>query len=116
MIRTLVAVLAGYLVFGISAGLLFNVTRHNPKVWPGAGFAILATVYGMVFAYLGGWVASAIANRNPGRHAWMVTATIVTIAILSMILQASSASIWSEVAAVVFMAPAAGLASRRISR
>lgn len=112
MIRTLLAVLAGYLVFGISAGLLFGVSGRNPKQWHGILFAALSTLYGMCFAFLGGWLAAKLAVRNPARHSLMVAVTIVTIAVVSAVLQAREASLWTEVCTVLFMAPAAAIAGR----
>jgi hypothetical protein len=49
--RSVIAVIAGYLVFGGSAGLLFGLSGRDPKVWPGIGFAAFSTLYGMAFAF-----------------------------------------------------------------
>jgi hypothetical protein len=105
--RSVIAVIAGYLVFGISAGLLFGTSGRDPKVWPGFGFAVFATLYGMAFAFAAGCIAARLARRNPAHHAAAEAAIIALVAAMSMLLQAQGASIWSEVAVLLFMAPAA---------
>lgn len=109
MIRSSVAVLGGYLVFALGAAFLFPLAGRDPKVWPGFAFAVFSTVFGMIFAFLGGYVAARIAAANRGRHALIVAGLIALVAVLSALLQASSASVWSEVCALVFMAPSAAL-------
>ena len=44
--RSVAAVLGGFLIFSISAVLLFNISGRPPEVWPGAAFATFAILYG----------------------------------------------------------------------
>ena len=115
--RSAIAVLAGYLLFAIGAGLLFGVSGRDPKVWPGIGFAVFSTLYGMAFAFAAGCVAARLARRKPVHHAAAEAAVIALVAAMSMLLQAQGASIWSEVAVLLFMAPAAAASGfSRLSR
>ncbi len=115
--RSVIAVVAGYLVFAVSAGLLFGLSGRNPKVWPGIGFAVFSTLYGMAFAFAAGCIAARLARGNPVHHAAAEAAMIALVAALSMLLQAQGASIWSEVSVLLFMAPAAAASGfSRLSR
>jgi hypothetical protein len=111
--RTILAAIIGYLIFAVSAFLMFRLTghqAHGAHEQPSTEFIIISIVVGMVAALIGGYVAAAIAGKK-------VAATIVAIviaagAILSGIAAASmmhGQGLWSNIAAVVLMAPAAKL-------
>jgi hypothetical protein len=107
MTGSVIAVVAGYLIFGASAAVLFNVTDHDPRVTPSLLFAVGAIVYGIFFAGLGGYVAASLAPRQPWRHAQVLGLIIATIALGSLALEFRNGSVWSQSAALVLMAPAA---------
>src|SRR5215211_4376756 len=44
VMRSLAAVVAGYLVFGVSSAILFGVSGQDPHVLPGAGFLVCSLV------------------------------------------------------------------------
>ena len=62
MMRSVLAVLAGYLTFAVTGGLLFAVTGVDPHASPTPLVAVGTIVYGMVFAALGGWLAAAVSR------------------------------------------------------
>jgi hypothetical protein len=105
--KSILAVLAGYLVFGVSTILLFAVTGVDPQQEPGLGFRIWSTVYGVFFALTGGYVAARIAGRKEVAHAIAVACILALLATVSLIAQPSHGSLWSQIAALGFMAPAA---------
>ena len=109
MLRSIGAVLAGYLVFAISAALLFKLTARAPHAAAPLGFIVLSTLYGIAFAILAGYVAASLAGREPLGHAIAVAGIIGLGALISMVLSAAGATLWSQLAALVLMAPSAAL-------
>ena len=111
--------IGGYLIFGVSAALLFAVTGQDPHVMPGAAFLVLSIAYGMVFAGIGGYAAAAFAPRRPVLHAAIVAGIIAVGATASLLAKPGAGAIWSEAAALVLMAPCAvigGILRRRAAR
>ncbi len=105
--KSVLAVLVGYLVFGISAVLLFQLAGVNPHQQPSLGFRIGSTVYGVLFALLAGYTAARIAGKNEIKHAVGVACILALLAGISIIAQPGLESHWSQVSALVFMTPAA---------
>jgi hypothetical protein len=114
MIRSIAAVVAGYFVFAVSAALLFQLSGVDPHGASTAGFKIGSVIWGVLFALIAGWLTARIAVRRPATHATVLAGLIALGALISLVL--SGGAIWSQVAALVFMAPAAwvggGLARR----
>jgi hypothetical protein len=48
-LRSVAGVVAGYVLFAVSAVALFQATGRNPHAPQGPGFVLLSAVYGMVF-------------------------------------------------------------------
>ena len=107
MTGSVVAVVVGYLVFGASAAVLFNVTDHDPRETPSLLFAVGAIAYGIFFAGLGGYVAASLAPMQPRRHAVILATVIAIVALVSLVFEFRNGSVWSQVATAVLMAPAA---------
>jgi len=109
IVRSIAAVTAGYLIFGISAGLLFRFAHRDPHAPAPASFMILSTVYGLVFAGLGGYVAARIANCLELFHGALVALLMATGALISLFAEIDKGSVWPQIAALLFMVPAAAL-------
>jgi hypothetical protein len=105
--RSVAAVLGGFLIFSVSAVLLFNLSGRPPEIWPGAAFATFAIIYGAVFAGLAGYVAARLAPRVPIVHAAAVAGLLFGAATGSYLIQAPGASLWSLVSTILVSVPAA---------
>ena len=103
--RTAAGVIAGYVFFVLATLTLFAVAGIEPHEPADAGFVVVATVYGMVMAFIGGLIAAAIAKRE--RAAVLVAALMILAAIVSMFTVPRGGSRTSMIAAIVLMAPAA---------
>jgi len=116
--RSAVGVVVGYIIFAVSAALLFQLSGHNPHGVVSSQFMMLSIVYGMAFAALGGWVAEKI-GKNPWKPAVALTVVIAVGAIASIMTTPNTESRWSQWSAVLLMAPSAliggWLAHRRLS-
>jgi hypothetical protein len=108
MLRSIAAVVGGYFIFAVSAVLLFQLSGREPHADAPLAFKIATIVWGAVFALVGGWLAAHVSVRRPGTHASIVAALIAVIAIVSILARPSDA-IWTQVSALVVMAPCAWL-------
>ena len=104
--KSVFAILVGYVVFGASTILLFRVASVNPRQERELEFRIWSTLYGVFFAPTGGYVAARIAGRSEIAHATALACILAVIATVSLITQPGHGSPWSHIAALGFMAPA----------
>ena len=107
MMRRVAVVITGYLVFTLSAALLFAMSGQDPHLVPSLGFAIVSILYGMAFAFIGGWLAALLGRKDELTHAVFVAALIFLIALISLLLQVGHGSMWSQLAAIFLMSPSA---------
>jgi hypothetical protein len=107
--RSVVAVIAGYAIFAISAGALFALSGQDPHSDASVPFMIVAVVYGVAFALLGGYVSGWIASHVPFIHGLIVASILALGAGISLIATVGKGAIWSQVTALTVMAPAAAL-------
>lgn len=117
MLRSAGAVAVGYLVFGASGAMLFQLSGQNAHAAAPTSFKIASIVWGAVFALVAGWLAARVAGRKPATHAAIVAALIALGAIVSLAMSSGDAK-WSQISAATIMAPCAwigGLISRRDS-
>jgi predicted membrane protein len=107
MLKGVVGVIAGYMVFAISAVALFQVSRRDPHRAQDMGFVVFSVLYGMAFAFAGGYLAAAVAGRKPRQHAAAVALILALGATVSFLAQPGAGSRWSQIAALVLMTPSA---------
>ena len=115
MLRSVGAVFAGYVVFAFSALLVFQLSGRDPHASAPLAFQIGAIVWGAVFAMVGGWLAAHISVRRPALHGAIVAVVIAVFALVSMVADSRGAR-WSQLAAIVVMAPCAWLGGALAAR
>jgi RsiW-degrading membrane proteinase PrsW (M82 family) len=117
MLRSVGAVIVGYLVFAVSAVTLFAVTGRDAHAEAPVWFMVGSTLYGMLFAFVGGYIAARLAGRSPVGHALAITAIIALGTLVSIFTRPAGGTIWSQLTALFLMAPLATVggwvASRR---
>jgi hypothetical protein len=106
MLRSVGAVAAGYIVFATSAVLLFQLSGQAPHESASAGFKIGSVVWGAVSALIAGWLTGRIAGRRPATHA-LATAVLIALGAAVSLVARPADAIWSQIAAIVVMAPGA---------
>jgi hypothetical protein len=119
IVRSILGVFIGYVVFALSAVVLFRATGRDPHTQQDALFTAIAIVYGMAFAAAGGLISALIAGRRPVLHAAIVGAILALGAFASLVSRPGAGAIWSQLAAIVLMAPSAlvgGVAASIVSR
>ncbi len=107
MLKSVLAVIAGYAVFAFSGFALFQLTGQPPHGEASLPFMIGAVVYGVVFAFLGGYVGGLIAGRRPVTHGAAVAVLLALGATASLVSTIGRGAVWSQVCALLLMAPAA---------
>jgi RsiW-degrading membrane proteinase PrsW (M82 family) len=116
VLRTLAAVVGGYVIFVFSAVALFQLSGRNPHAPQPLWFVIASAIYGMVFAALGGFVAARVAPGRPLLHAGCVAAVLALGASVSLVASPSADATWSQWTALLLMAPSAYLGGRLATR
>lgn len=111
MLRSAGAVAAGYMVFGASAFLLFQLSGIDPHQPAPITFKIASIIWGCVFALVAGWLTARLAGTRPVVHAVVLAALIALGALVSMVSVRADA-IWSQLSALTLMAPCAWLGGR----
>lgn len=104
--RAFLAVVAGYLIFAVSAVLLFHLTNVDPHSSAALDFKALTMAYGFVFAYLGGFVAGRIAGRADLVCGIALAIVIALGATISMIARPGAGALWTQTGALFLFAPA----------
>ena len=110
MLRSIGAVAAGYIVFGASAALLFQLSGRAPHDPTPMTFKAASIIWGCTFALVAGWLTARVAGKHPITHAAVLAAIIALGAIVSMVMSTGEA--WSQIAAATLMAPSAWLGGR----
>jgi len=105
IIKSIVAVVVGYLVFAISALAFIKLSGQPPHGEVPIPFIVAITVFGIVAAMAGGYVAAWLAGRRPLAHALAVATIIALGATVSLIATLGKGAIWSQVAALVLIVP-----------
>jgi RsiW-degrading membrane proteinase PrsW (M82 family) len=109
VLRVILGFLAGYGISAASAILFFLAAKRDPHAPQPLWFIVATAVWGIAFALLGGFVAARIAGFRVGQA---VGIAIIVVSFLSMIFDARGAH-WSQVVAMVLMAPAAAFGASR---
>jgi len=102
MLRTIAGIIIGYLIFAGPSFLLFRLAYVDPHAPASLTVKVIAIIYGMVFALLGGYLGTTI-----GQKFWIaftIAAILAAGAISSMIATGVN---WSPVSALICMVPAA---------
>ena len=103
MIRNILGVIVGYLIFAVSAVLLFQISGQNPHGETTASFMIFVILYGAVFVTIGGFVAKIIAGGKSLLTNYVLAAIMAGFAAFSML--ATSGNHYTQIAAVFLFAP-----------
>lgn len=111
VVRAVFGAIVGYMIFALTAVALGELTGRNLHAAQPWRFIALTTVYGMVFAGLGGITASRIAPHRD----WAAIGMTVLLALgaaVSLVASPAADARWSQRGALLFMAPCAYLVPR----
>jgi hypothetical protein len=103
------AVLAGYLIYAVPTVLVYRAAGQTPPVQPTSGFVIGTALQGILFAFLGGYVAAWIAPLRDRLHAGVVALIIAAAALLQAWGRPDTSASGTQLSALFFVAPCAWL-------
>lgn len=107
IIRSIGAVVFGYLLFAFSAFAFFRLSGQPPHQDAPLSLMLGSVAVGVVAALLGGYVAAWLAGRRPLAHGVAVALLLVLGATISLLSTLGHGAIWSQLAALLLMAPSA---------
>lgn len=103
IVRNILAVIVGYLIFAVSAVLLFQLSGIDPHADSGFGTILLVVVFGAVFSFIGGLAAKAIAATSSLVVNVVLAVLMAGFAAFSMV--KSPGSHYTQIAAITVFAP-----------
>ena len=116
MVRSILAVIAGYLLMaggiGALAGVMLIVLPGiypEPGKAPSLAFMILTFGYSAFGAVVGGYVTGVVAKRAEAKHALALGAVFVLLVIIYMMKFWGLQPVWYPVAPILIVAPAVWL-------
>lgn len=107
MLRKIIAVISGYLLYAVSAVVLFQLSGHAPHSPTTWGFAGVTAMYGIFFAVLGGVITQYISKTDDLSLNIILALMIAVFAGISGFL--STGSHWTQIMSIVLFAPSAFL-------
>ena len=108
-LRSVAAVLAGYVLFAVCSYAVFRVSGYDPHAPAPAAFMLGAVASGVAFGLAGGYLAGLLAGRRPLAHGIAVAVVLAAGATVSLAATLGHGAVWSQAAALGLMAPAAAL-------
>jgi uncharacterized membrane protein YgaE (UPF0421/DUF939 family) len=115
-LRSALGVILGYVLFAVAAVGFFRVLGQNPHQSAPFWLMVCSTLYGSAAAFLGAKIAARVAGYKPFAHGVALGVVIAVGATLSLVSTAGHGAIWSQITALLFMAPSASLAGWHGSR
>jgi len=110
--RVVLGFVVGYAISLVTSVAFFRLMHQDPHGPAPLWMKALAAAVGVVFALVAGFVAVKIGGPDAGQKTGTaVGIAILVVAFLSVIFDIRGAH-WSQVGAMVLMAPAAGLGGR----
>ncbi len=103
MVRKTIAVLAGYLVFAVSAFAYFQLAGVDPHASPTLLFAVVTSVYGLLFSFVGGCVLQLIAKTENLKPNLVLAFVIAGFAFFSLIM--THGNHWTQIVSILVYAP-----------
>lgn len=105
ILRHVVAVLVGYLLFAGASVALFALSHRDAHARQDWVFVAFSIVYGLIAAILAGYLASVIGGDRRLRHARTLALAIAAVAIVSMLSRPGQGALWSQLASLFLFAP-----------
>jgi peptidoglycan/LPS O-acetylase OafA/YrhL len=101
--RSILSVIAGYLIMAIAVIALFVIWFRGPEATPSGGFMVFSLGYGLVVAGIGGYATAAIAKRREMAHALSLAGFSLLMGIISMFMADGREPLWYQLANMAVM-------------
>ena len=103
MIKNILSVLAGYIIFVITSLALFKLSGQDPHTDPTTIFVILTLIYGAAFSFVSGLVTQLISktkNMMPNYVLCLIIAGFATFSLFK-----TTGNHWTQLLAIFIFAP-----------
>jgi hypothetical protein len=105
IIRSLLSLIAGYMIFAVAMLLLWMAFGYKPKDIPPDGFLVFSILCECLFALGGGYVAALVAGRKELVHTGILTGIFAILGELSVLCPHNELPLWANMATIVPIAP-----------
>ena len=105
MIRSIISIIAGYVVWMLAVWILWAIFGYGIQDVPSTGFLILSVFFESVFGLGGGYLAAIIAKRHAVRHSTILAGLFVVGGIVSVISKTSQFPVWVHLTTIFIVAP-----------
>jgi len=102
-LRNIVAVVVGYLIFAVSALLLFKFADIDPHAEIGTGTKAAFIAFGIIFSFIGGYLAKLIAATSTLKVNFVLALLMAGFATFSFF--KSPGEHYTQIAAIFLFAP-----------
>jgi len=116
VLRSIGAVVVGYLVFAFGAYAFFRLSGQAPHQPASTAIMLTSIAVGMAFAVGGGYLAAWLAGHHAFAHGIAVAAVLALGAAVSLFATLGKGAVWTQLAALLLMAPGAAVGGRLRAR
>jgi high-affinity Fe2+/Pb2+ permease len=103
MVRSILAIIAGYALFVAASLVYFRVTGRAPHAAATPGFIALTALYGAVSSFFAGLLTCWVSNKGSLKSNYFLAAIIAGFAAFSLF--KSAGSHWTQLLAMFIFAP-----------
>lgn len=109
MIRSIVGIVVGYMVFVAATVGLWSAFGYGADEIPSEGFYLFSLILEMLFALCSGYLAALIAGRRAGLHATILAVFFVLVGVASLFASPDRGPWWVPWSTILILAPCVGL-------
>jgi len=105
MVRSIISIISGYLIFGLAVLLLWIAFGYRPHSVPPTGFLVFSVFCECLFALGSGYVVALIARRRELLHTGILTAIFVVLGLLTVVTTMNKLPLWVNLTTIFPTAP-----------
>jgi peptidoglycan/LPS O-acetylase OafA/YrhL len=105
IIRSLLSLIAGYLIFALAMVLLWMAFGYKPKDIPPEGFLVFSICCECLIAVGAGYAAAKIVNWKEMAHTGILTGVFAFLGVLALIWPHNALPWWANLATIFPIAP-----------
>lgn len=94
MVRSVISIISGYLIFGVAVILLWIAFGYKPHSVPPTGFLVFSVFCECLFALGSGYVVALIARRKELLHTGILMVIFVVMGVLSVLIPMNHLPLW----------------------
>lgn len=105
MIRSIISIISGYLVFTMTMLLLWAVFGYKPNSVPPTEFLIFSVCCECLFALGSGYVVALIARRKELVHTGILVAVLVVLTLMTILVFKNKLPLWANLSTIFPISP-----------